>query len=257
MTDDKKYPTWQRLVNAAYEKWQRSENKGMKYGDFVESLDPLSREAVLVAGLNGQVLNGGFRQWVDNGYAVKIKETLQVLACVEGDATRKVAGMVERLSEFVRTDVESRGCFGDYWVEDDDRDAYGGRDFYDEGYYEEEDGPSEGEMLAEEMDDGYYDIDKKFAGEVEAYFAGGRHHEPLALPQKAEPRRDEDGVRFPSVKVKLVGENGNAFAVMGSVREALRRGGASVEELEKFMAECMSGDYDHLLQTCMRWVNVS
>jgi len=26
--------------------------------------------------------------------------------------------------------------------------------------------------------------------------------------------------------------------------------------IDKFQDECMSGDYDHLLQVCMQWVNV-
>jgi hypothetical protein len=64
-------------------------------------------------------------------------------------------------------------------------------------------------------------------------------------------------VKFPSVKVKLVGSDGNAFAIMGKVSAALRKGGATKEQLKEFTDECMSGDYDHLLVTCMNWVNVA
>lgn len=63
--------------------------------------------------------------------------------------------------------------------------------------------------------------------------------------------------RHPEVKVQLVGTDGNAFAVLGKVRNALRSAGVPQEERDEFMAEAMSGDYDHLLATCMRWVEVS
>ncbi len=63
-------------------------------------------------------------------------------------------------------------------------------------------------------------------------------------------------VRFPEVSVQLTGEDGNAFAILGKVQKALRRGGASGEAIDEFMAEAKSGDYDHLLQTAMRWVAV-
>ena len=58
------------------------------------------------------------------------------------------------------------------------------------------------------------------------------------------------------VDVQLTGNDGNAFAIMGAVSKALRKSGASKEELDQYREESMSGDYDHLLQTAMRWVNV-
>ena len=64
-------------------------------------------------------------------------------------------------------------------------------------------------------------------------------------------------VKYPSIKVKLVGNSGNAFAIMGAVLKALRTAGVSKIEQDKFKKEATSGDYDDLLCTCMRWVNVS
>ena len=58
------------------------------------------------------------------------------------------------------------------------------------------------------------------------------------------------------VTVKLSGEDGNAFAVLGKVRKALKNAGASPADLYTFTTHATSGDYDHLLQTCMKWVNV-
>lgn len=62
--------------------------------------------------------------------------------------------------------------------------------------------------------------------------------------------------RHPEVEVQLIGEDGNAFAVLGAVRSALRQAGVPKAELDEFMAEATSGDYDHLLTTATRWVSV-
>jgi hypothetical protein len=63
--------------------------------------------------------------------------------------------------------------------------------------------------------------------------------------------------RYPNVKVKLTGTDGNAFAVMGAVTKAMRRVGASPDEIALFRKEATSGDYNKLLQTAMQWVDVS
>jgi len=65
-----------------------------------------------------------------------------------------------------------------------------------------------------------------------------------------------DDVKYPKVKVKLVGEDGNAFAILGRVMGALRKAGVPKEKIDEFLTEAQSGNYDHLLQTCMHWVKV-
>lgn len=62
--------------------------------------------------------------------------------------------------------------------------------------------------------------------------------------------------KYPNVKVALIGEDGNAFSILGRVEEALRKAGVSHEERSLFRKEATAGDYDHLLQTVMTWVNV-
>lgn len=64
-------------------------------------------------------------------------------------------------------------------------------------------------------------------------------------------------VKYPEVHVELTDTDGNAYAVMGAVRKALRRAGVSSEEIAAYATESTSGDYDHLIQTAMRWVDVS
>jgi hypothetical protein len=64
-------------------------------------------------------------------------------------------------------------------------------------------------------------------------------------------------VRYPAIKVRLTGKDGNAFSILGNVVREMRRHGVETRVIDQFQEEAMSGDYDHLLQTCMKWVDVS
>jgi hypothetical protein len=59
------------------------------------------------------------------------------------------------------------------------------------------------------------------------------------------------------IQVQLIGKDGNAFAIMGAVQRALRKAGAPKEEINQYLKEAMSGDYDNLLRTTMDWVEVA
>jgi len=48
--------------------------------------------------------------------------------------------------------------------------------------------------------------------------------------------------------VKLIGQDGNAFAIMGRVKQALRRSEADKEYIDKYLSEATSGDYNHLFE---------
>ena len=64
--------------------------------------------------------------------------------------------------------------------------------------------------------------------------------------------------KFPEVTVHLTGEDGNAFAILGRVRKALKSAeGVTREDIAAFMKEATSGgDYDHLLRVVMETVEV-
>jgi hypothetical protein len=62
--------------------------------------------------------------------------------------------------------------------------------------------------------------------------------------------------KYPNVSVKLVGEDGNAFAILGRVTRALRKAKVPATEIKAFQDEATSGDYNNLLATVMRWVQV-
>lgn len=58
------------------------------------------------------------------------------------------------------------------------------------------------------------------------------------------------------ISVKLLGTNGNAFEILGKVIGALKRGGRK-DLVEAYQKEAMAGDYDHLLQVTMQYVDVN
>lgn len=51
-------------------------------------------------------------------------------------------------------------------------------------------------------------------------------------------------------------DDGNALVVVGRVAKALRRAGNAPTIVDAFRAEALSGDYDHVLQTCMAYAEV-
>jgi hypothetical protein len=63
-------------------------------------------------------------------------------------------------------------------------------------------------------------------------------------------------VKYPHIVVKLVGQDGNAFSILGNVKKALRREGVPQEEIEAFVTEATSDDYNHLLAVVQETVTV-
>lgn len=57
--------------------------------------------------------------------------------------------------------------------------------------------------------------------------------------------------------VQLTGKDGNAFAIMGSVKSALKKAGATQDQIDEYMKASMSGDYDNLLRVACEWVKVN
>lgn len=74
-----------------------------------------------------------------------------------------------------------------------------------------------------------------------------------------EQRSDWDVIALvhPEVIVRLTGTDGNGFAILCKISQALTRAGVRQDEIEAFRAEATRGTYDNLLATAMRWVTVS
>ena len=57
------------------------------------------------------------------------------------------------------------------------------------------------------------------------------------------------------VSVKLVGEDGNAFAILSRVRQAMRRAKVPKETVDAYIEEATGGDYMNLLAVTARYVD--
>ncbi len=62
--------------------------------------------------------------------------------------------------------------------------------------------------------------------------------------------------KYPNITVTLTGHDGNAFVILSRCRKAAREAGLSDDEIAAFIAEAIAKDYDHLLQTAMRWFEI-
>lgn len=63
------------------------------------------------------------------------------------------------------------------------------------------------------------------------------------------------GTQIPKPKVKLVGEEGNAYVILARARAALKAALVDKLVIDGFLKKAMAGDYDHLLQTVMEYVD--
>jgi hypothetical protein len=71
---------------------------------------------------------------------------------------------------------------------------------------------------------------------------------------------DKGALQMPEIKkpkLKLVGQDGNAFAIIGMARKVAQKAGWTQEQIEEYTSEATSGDYNHLLRTTMDFFDVS
>jgi hypothetical protein len=66
-----------------------------------------------------------------------------------------------------------------------------------------------------------------------------------------------DLIKLPRATVDLSDCNGNAIAVVQRTMRALRGAGWTRDQCDAFRKEALTGDYDHVLQTCMKYAEVA
>jgi len=240
---DAEFDTTQFLMDKAYARWQHSSAKNWSYMEFLSHLPQVEKYVVVIGNLNYQVENGGFSQWHGNGYSDSFSLLQAALDEIGTPTAEAVFDIVKKVMDVFN-----------------DRDSDQDDGYYSDGYY------SDGEEVDEEvyeyldkLDDKYYSLKKQLLTDVEAWVK--KKITPAnesfdLLKEMNVPTPNEDGVKYPHITVKLVGEDGNAFAVLGKVLTSLRRAGVSESERKQFQDEATRSDYDHLIQTVMQWVNV-
>ena len=58
-----------------------------------------------------------------------------------------------------------------------------------------------------------------------------------------------------TIKLNLVGIDGNAFSIMGAFSKQAKKEKWAKEEISTVLGEARSGDYNHLLATIMSYCN--
>lgn len=59
-----------------------------------------------------------------------------------------------------------------------------------------------------------------------------------------------------TAEIDLSTIDGNAYAIMGAAQRKLKQAGASQEEINQYLDESMSGDYENLVATVSKWLVV-
>lgn len=249
----------QALLNIGYQEWQKEENKkywdytkmvkwvGKNYGEFVKF-------AVLVGKYNQQVENGGHYQYILNAYTGREnygcpdpeiplhKELVALMQSFGLDKTeigKKVYDIMFEFEPEVDCDEYVEEEYwddeeGEYYVEEEENMDYGTVEYYG----------------LEELDNRYYEINDEWMEFLNKLFK-----EHLEIEDNFYDKIPEVNIKKRKPRVKLVGEDGNAFAILARVRAALIKADMK-EEAKKFMEEARQGDYNHLLATCAKYVDV-
>lgn len=64
-----------------------------------------------------------------------------------------------------------------------------------------------------------------------------------------------DQVQRMRPKITLIGSDSNAFKILGEVKRALEKAGQP-GLVKEYLAEATKGDYNHLLETTMKYVDI-
>jgi hypothetical protein len=70
------------------------------------------------------------------------------------------------------------------------------------------------------------------------------------------PTERNKAMSITGIEIELIGQDGNAFNIMGIATKALKRNGHA-DLVSVYMEEAMAGDYDHLLRTTMKYFEVN
>lgn len=256
---------WQQFLDLGYNEWQT--RKELSYPDMLTWVANTYGEVVklfiLLGKYNQQVCNGGHVQYFDNGYAsgplgfgrrhsddCELHDELKRLFTKYGFHNLKHGQEIYAiLNEFV--------------VERATEDEYSENDC-DEGEDVPE-GYRRGDLMnghaLDELDTRYYAIYEEFEKVVEANAVawlktGVNPITDKTPPLKAKPAKPPVA-QIGKPALKLVGRDGNAFAIIGAAVEALRKAGTSPEVIKEYRTKAMSGRYDDVLIATMEYCEVS
>lgn len=63
-------------------------------------------------------------------------------------------------------------------------------------------------------------------------------------------------IKYPDITVNIIGQNGNAFYILGICQRAMEQAKCTQQEIDAFNEEAKLGDYNHLLATVTNYFDV-
>lgn len=85
-------------------------------------------------------------------------------------------------------------------------------------------------------------------------------YEPVDDSEDYIKTKIDRSIRYPTITVDILSKKndnaGNVFNLLSEVTKAMMKHKVPVDEIQEFVNDAISNDYDHFLQTCMKWVNV-
>lgn len=150
----------QEIMNQAYDKF----NDGISHAQWHETLTELEKRAVVLGNMSYQVLNGGFHQWVSNGYYLDGALLIAYLTEMDTKLSRSLIRIVNKVLSYTNPDAKRAGMMGRYWK----HEKSNGSRWRDE---EEENDVEEVVIDLDEHDNEYYSFSSDFDREVEEYLA--------------------------------------------------------------------------------------
>lgn len=64
------------------------------------------------------------------------------------------------------------------------------------------------------------------------------------------------GPVHPHIHLKLIGTDSHPMSIVAALRKSLRKGGIGGTAIDRIIREALSGDYDNVLTTTMKYVHV-
>lgn len=255
----------QTILDLGYAEWRK--NDGWGYSDMIEwvrqTYGEIAAFAILIGKYNQQVCNGGHIQYYDNGYASQENVGWND---IEKDTNlhENLKDYLEKFKHLINSEVKSEvfGIVSAFFVEIDD-ERYVEEECWDEEkeeYYTDQfDNENYGCVLnnyeMNNWDQKYYEVYAEWMKDLEEFFKSVIEGEIKVTEQKEETQKPvEKKIQKP--KVKLTGTDGNAFAIMGKVKAALRKAGYPQDLIDRYIEESTSGDYNNLLRVAMKYVDV-
>ena len=133
----------QALMDQAYQRWENGDLRLLSYDEFVDRLPELQRIAVTLGNLNYQVENGGFQQWVENGYSTQLGNILGYLQHMRHlEHGEQMIDLMQKAREAVREyEIFNSGYSWQWDGREDERDEtedeiYAAFESLDDVYYE-------------------------------------------------------------------------------------------------------------------------